>query len=53
MLREKTFNKWFNIFIITAMVTSMAVMTLIKFKASDSGHALHYEIGRASCRERV
>lgn len=40
MLREKTFNKWFNIFIITAMVTSMAVMTLIKFKASDSGHAL-------------
>lgn len=40
MLREKSFNKWFNIFIITAMLASMAVMTLVKFKSSDSGHAL-------------
>ncbi len=40
MIKEKTFNKWFNIFIITAMLASMAVMTLVKFKSSDSGHAL-------------
>ena len=40
MLREKSFNKWFNIFIITAMLASMATMTFVKFKSSDSGHAL-------------
>ena len=40
MLREKTFNKWFNIFIITAMLASMAAMTFFKLKISDSGHAL-------------
>lgn len=40
MLREKSFNKWFNIFIITAMLASMATMTFVKLKSSDSGHAL-------------
>ena len=40
MIKEKTFNKWFNIFIITAMLASMAAMTFVKLKSSDSGHAL-------------
>ena len=37
---DKTFNKWFNTFILVGMAVVTVVVTAIKFKAADSGRAM-------------
>ena len=37
---DKTFNKWFNTFILVGMAVVTVVVTAIKFKDSDSGKAM-------------
>ena len=39
-MTEKTFNKWFNTFILVGMAVVTVVVTAIKFKDADSGRAM-------------
>ena len=39
-MTEKTFNKWFNIFILVGMAVVTLVVTAIKFRDADSGRAM-------------
>lgn len=40
MIQEKTFNKWFNVFILLGMTIAMILTTAIKLGNADSGKAL-------------
>lgn len=40
MMKEETFNKWFNLFILVGMTVAMLITTAIKFRNADSGQAL-------------
>jgi nicotinamide mononucleotide transporter len=37
---DKTFNKWFNLFILIGMAVVTVVVTAIRFKSADSGRAM-------------
>ena len=37
---DKTFNKWFNTFILVGMAVVTVVVTTIKFRDADSGRAM-------------
>ena len=39
-VNDKTFNKWFNTFILVGMAVVTVVVTAIKFKDADSGRAM-------------
>ena len=39
-MNDKTFNKWFNTFILVGMAVVTVVVTAIKFKDADSGRAM-------------
>ena len=39
-MTEKTFNKWFNTFILVGMAVVTVVVTAIKFQGADSGRAM-------------
>ena len=39
-MTDKTFNKWFNTFILVGMAVVTVVVTAIKFKDADSGRAM-------------
>ena len=39
-MKEETFNKWFNVFILVGMTVAMLITTAIKFRNADSGQAL-------------
>ena len=39
-MNDKTFNKWFNTFILVGMAVVTVVVTAIKFKSADSGRAM-------------
>jgi len=39
-MTEKTFNKWFNTFILVGMAVVTVVVTAIKFRDADSGRAM-------------
>ena len=39
-MNDKTFNKWFNTFILVGMAVVTVVVTAIKFKDADSGKAM-------------
>ena len=40
MVDDKTFNKWFNTFILVGMAVVTVVVTAVKFRAADSGRAM-------------
>ena len=39
-VNDKTFNKWFNTFILVGMAVVTVVVTAIKFRDADSGRAM-------------
>lgn len=39
-MQEKTFNKWFNVFILSGMSIALILATAIKMQGSDSGRSL-------------
>ena len=39
-MNDKTFNKWFNTFILVGMAVVTVVVTAVKFKDADSGRAM-------------
>ena len=39
-MEEKTFNKWFNTFILVGMAVVTVVVTAIRFRGADSGRAM-------------
>ena len=39
-MNDKTFNKWFNTFILVGMAVATVVVTAVKFKDADSGRAM-------------
>ena len=39
-MTDKTFNKWFNLFILVGMAVVTVVVTAIKFRDADSGRAM-------------
>lgn len=39
-MKEATFNKWFNVFILAGMTVAMVITTILKLRSADSGHFL-------------